>query len=315
MAGMMDGVDQRTNLVGENRLELLLFGLGGRQKFGINVFKVQEVIQCPALTIIPHSHRIVRGIANMRGKTIPIMDLAMAIGRKPIELTGEQYIIISEYNRTTQGFLVYNVDRIVNLNWKEIMAPPNGVGKNNYMTAVTKIEEKLVEIIDVEKVLAEIVGMEINVAEDSAVDSGEATKIKLLVADDSLVARKQVKATLDKVGLECDLAKNGAEALKMLQAAVADGKPISDTYDVMISDIEMPEMDGYTLTTEVRADDRLKSLPIMLHTSLSGTFNSNMVKKVGADKFVAKFDAGELAREVKLLLAEKGILNQETLAE
>ena len=315
MAGMMDGVDQRTNLVGENRLELLLFGLGGRQKFGINVFKVQEVIQCPELTILPQSHRIVRGIANMRGKTIPIMDLAMAIGRKQIELTGEQYIIVSEYNRSTQGFLVGNVDRIVNLNWKEIMAPPKGVGKNNYMTAVTKIEEQLVEIIDVEKVLAEIVGMEINVSEDSTVESNEATAIKLLVADDSLVARKQVKATLDKVGLECDLAKNGAEALEMLQAAVADGKPISDTYDVMISDIEMPEMDGYTLTTEVRADDRLKSLPIMLHTSLSGTFNSNMVKKVGADKFVAKFDAGELAREVKLLLAEKGILKEETHEE
>ena len=96
----------------------------------------------------------------------------------------------------------------------------------------------------------------------------------------------------------------------MLQEAVADGKPLSDTYDVMISDIEMPEMDGYTLTTEVRADDRLKHLPIMLHTSLSGTFNSNMVKKVGADKFVAKFDASELAREVRILMMEKGLISE-----
>ncbi len=308
MAGMMDGVDQRTNLVGENRLELLLFGLGGRQKYGINVFKVQEVIQCPPLTALPKAHPIVRGIANMRGKTITIMDLAMAIGRKPIEMAEDQYLIVTEYNRSTQGFLVSSVDRIVNMNWKEIMAPPRGVGKNNYMTAVTKIEEQLVEIIDVEKVMAELVGMEIEVASESTVDSSEATSIKLLVADDSLVARKQVKATLDKVGLECDLAKNGAEALEMLQAAVADGKPLSETYDVMISDIEMPEMDGYTLTTEVRADDRLKGLPIMLHTSLSGTFNSNMVKKVGADRFVAKFDAPELAREVRELMVEKGLL-------
>ena len=308
MAGVMDGVDKRTKLVGENRLELLLFSLGGRQKFGINVFKVQEVIQCPAVTTVPHAHRIVRGIANMRGRTISIMDLAMAIGRKPTEATADRYVIITEYNRSTQGFLVASVDRIVNLNWKEIMAPPKGIGQNNYMTAVTRIEEQLVEIIDVEKVLAEIVGIEINVAEDSLVDADEARTIKLLVADDSLVARKQVKATLDKVGLECDLAKNGTEALKMLRAAVADGNSISDTYDVMISDIEMPEMDGYTLTTEVRADERLKTLPIMLHTSLSGTFNSSMVKKVGADKFVAKFDAKELAREVKLLLSEKGIL-------
>jgi len=315
MAGMMDGVDQRTNLVGENRLELLLFGLGGRQKYGINVFKVQEVIQCPPLTALPKAHPIVRGIANMRGKTITIMDLAMAIGRKPIEMAEDQYLIVTEYNRSTQGFLVSSVDRIVNMNWKEIMAPPRGVGKNNYMTAVTKLEEQLVEIIDVEKVMAELVGMEIEVASESEVDSAEANSIKLLVADDSLVARKQVKATLDKVGLECDLAKNGAEALKMLQAAVADGKPLSDTYDVMISDIEMPEMDGYTLTTEVRADDRLKGLPIMLHTSLSGTFNSNMVKKVGADRFVAKFDAPELAREVRELMVEKGLLKPDAPAD
>jgi two-component system chemotaxis response regulator CheV len=318
MTGVMAGVDQRTNLVGENRLELLLFGLGGRQMYGINVFKVQEVIQCPTLTAVPNAHPIVRGIANMRGKTISIMDLAMAIGRKPIDLSQDQYVIVAEYNRSTQGFLVGSVDRIVNMNWKEILAPPRGVGKNNYMTAVTKIDDQLVEIIDVEKVLAEMVGLEIEVAEESTVNSGEDKPIKLLVADDSLVARKQVKATLDKVGLDCDLAKNGAEALKMLQNAVADGKPLSDTYDVMISDIEMPEMDGYTLTTEVRADERLRHLPIMLHTSLSGTFNSNMVKKVGADKFVAKFDASELAREVKLLMIEKGLLSgdqSEAMAE
>jgi two-component system chemotaxis response regulator CheV len=278
--------------------------------YGINVFKVQEVIQCPPLTAVPHAHPIVRGIASMRGKTITIMDLAMAIGRKPIELLDDQYVIVTEYNRSQQGFLVGSVDRIVNLTWKEILAPPRGVGKNNYMTAVTRVEEQLVEIIDVEKVLAELVGMDIELSEESTVKNDENKTIKLLVADDSLVARKQVKSTLDKVGLECDLAKNGAEALKMLQAAVADGKPLSDTYDVMISDIEMPEMDGYTLTTEVRADERLKHLPIMLHTSLSGTFNSNMVKKVGADKFVAKFDASELAREVRLLMMEKGLISE-----
>ena len=236
MTQLMENVNSRTQLVGRNRLELLMFRLGSKQRFGINVFKVREVIKCPTLTRAPLSHPVIRGIANMRGKTITIMDLAMAIGRKPIEMAEDQYLIVTEYNRSTQGFLVSSVDRIVNMNWKEIMAPPRGVGKNNYMTAVTKLEEQLVEIIDVEKVMAELVGMEIEVASESAVDSTEANSIKLLVADDSLVARKQVKATLDKVGLECDLAKNGAEALKMLQAAVADGKPLSDTYDVMISD-------------------------------------------------------------------------------
>ena len=222
---------------------------------------------------------------------------------------------MTEYNRSTQGFLVSSVDRIINMNWKDILPPPQGVGKNNYMTAVTKIDEALVEIIDVEKIMAEMVGIVIDVEEGSAVNSDEAKSIKLLVADDSLVARKQVKATLDKVGLECELAKNGHEALEMLQAAVADGKSLSDTYDVVISDIEMPEMDGYTLTTEIRADERLAKIPVMLHTSLSGTFNSNMVKKVGADKFVAKFDAKELAKEVKGLLVERGLIKSDTLKE
>lgn len=314
MAGMMEGVDQRTKLVGENRFELLLFGLGGSQKYGINVFKVQEVIQCPPLTSVPKAHRIVRGIASMRGRTITIMDLAMAIGKRPIENIQDQYVIVTEYNRTIQGFLVGSVDRIINMNWKDILPPPKAVGKNNYMTAVTKIDDKLVEIIDVEKVLSEMIGMVIEVNQEQTVSADEAKELKLLVADDSMVARKQVKATLDKIGLACDLAKNGSEALQMLKAAVADGKPISETYDLLISDIEMPEMDGYTLTTEIRADERLRSLPIMLHTSLSGTFNSNMVKKVGADKFVAKFDAMELSKEVHSMLKEYGLIKDDTQA-
>lgn len=309
MAGVMEGVDQRTKLVGENRFELLLFGLGGKQKFGINVFKVQEVIQCPTLTTVPKAHRIVRGIANMRGRTITIMDLAMAIGRKPIDDIHNRFVIVTEYNRSTQGFLVSSVDRIVNMNWKDILPPPKAVGKNNYMTAVTKIDNELVEIIDVEKVFAELAGIKIDVGSESTVNADEAKELRVLVADDSLVARKQVKSTLDKVGLVCDLAKNGREALDMLKTAVADGKPITDTYDVVISDIEMPEMDGYTLTTEIRSDERLRALPVMLHTSLSGTFNSNMVKKVGADRFVAKFDSQELSRELHNLLLERGLIS------
>lgn len=305
----MEGVDQRTKLVGENRFELLLFGLGGRQKFGINVFKVQEVIQCPPLTGVPQAHHFVRGITNMRGRTITIMDLAMAIGRKPIDDIQNRFVIVTEYNRSIQGFLVSSVDRIVNLNWKDILPPPKGVGKNNYMTAVTKIEDELVEIIDVEKVLAELIGITIDISEDATLDADEARALRILVADDSLVARKQVKSTLDTIGVNCDLAKNGREALDMLKKAVEDGKPVTDTYDVVISDIEMPEMDGYTLTTEIRNDEHLREIPVMLHTSLSGTFNSNMVKKAGADRFVAKFNAQELSKELHNLLLERGLIS------
>lgn len=303
MAGVLDGVDQRTQLVGQNRLELLLFNLGGRQRYGINVFKVQEVIHCPSLTSVPNSNPIVRGIANMRGRTIPVMDLAKAIGKPSFSSLENSFVIIAEYNRAVQGFLVAAVDRIVNLNWEEIMAPPKGIGKENFLTAVTRVDNEIVEIIDVEKVLAELLGDGVQISEETKPETKSDKTLRALVADDSTVALKQIKRTLDQIGIECELVKNGREALKWLQEAAANPDvPLADRLDLVISDVEMPEMDGYTLTTEIRKDDRLKHLPVLLHTSLSGVFNQNMVQKVGADKFVAKFNADDLASEVMQLI-------------
>jgi len=309
MAGILEGVDQRTNLVGENRLELLLFTLGGRQRFGINVFKVQEVIMCPELTKIANSDPMVIGMTNMRGKTISVMDLAMAIGKRPIERSENNYLIITEYNRQIQGFLTSGVDRIVNMNWSEIKAPPEGLGKENFMTAVTSVDDELVEIIDVEKVMANLLGIDVSgVDAEDDVKTKDDKVIRVMVVDDSSVARNQIKRTLDKLGMECTIGKNGLDGLNILKDLVKDGSNITEHIDVLISDVEMPEMDGYTLTTELRALDSMKNLPILLHTSLSGVFNQSMVTKVGADKFVPKFDAAELAAEVKDILKEKGVI-------
>jgi len=299
MAGLLDSVDMRTQLAGHNRMELLLFRLGSRQQFGINVFKVQEVIQCPPLTKLPNANSVVRGVANMRGKTISVMDLAEAIGMRPVEDTSECFIVIAEYNRTTQGFLVSSVDRIINMNWDSIMAPPKATGRSSYLTAVTKVEDELVEIIDVEQVMSEIHGSMVEVSQDvvdNTESSGEIVK-RILVADDSVVARNQVKRTLEQIGYEAVLAKSGKDALEQLQAMSKLG-PINEQIALVISDIEMPEMDGYTLTTALRKDPALKDLFIMLHTSLSGVFNNAMVDKVGANKFIAKFNADELATGV-----------------
>jgi len=302
MAGLLDSVDMRTQLAGHNRMELLLFRLGGRQQFGINVFKVQEVIQCPPLTKIPNSHDVVRGVANMRGKTISVMDLSQAIGMRPVEDIESSFIIITEYNRTTQGFLVASVDRIINTNWESIMAPPKATGKGSYLTAITKIDNELVEIIDVEQVMAEICGAHVGVSEsvreETHLEEGSESGVrKILVADDSVVARNQVKRTLEQIGYEAVLAKSGKDALTQLQEMAEKG-PIDEQISLIISDIEMPEMDGYTLTTELRKDPRLQGLYIMLHTSLSGVFNNAMVEKVGANRFIAKFNADELATGV-----------------
>ncbi|MFC4656965.1 MULTISPECIES: chemotaxis protein CheV [Rheinheimera] len=303
MAGILDSVNQRTQLVGQNRLELLMFRLNGRQRFGINVFKVREVLQCPPLTAIPKRNKYVKGIAHIRGQTISVIDLSLATGGRAIENTKDCFIIIAEYNRSVQGFLVASVDRIINMNWESIMPPPKGTsGKQSYLTAVTEIDNELVEIIDVEKILEEISPSPTTISshvvtESISADLGDRI---ILIADDSAVARNQVKRALESLGVQMHLVKNGREALTFLQDIAAQCQnSVTEKVGLLISDIEMPEMDGYTLTAEIRIDSRLKPLHVILHTSLSGVFNQQMVQKVGADDFIAKFNPDELAESVR----------------
>jgi len=300
MTNVLQEVDKRTQIVGENRLELLLFRLHGDQLYGINVFKVQEVIRCPKLTHIPNSKEIVRGIASMRGKTIPVIDLGLALGRPPVEDQSSAYIIIADYYRSVQGFLVSGVERIVNMNWEDILPPPKGSGGGHYLTAVTNVDNKIVEIIDLEKVLHEITGINVEVSEEVASEIEEALdNVKtVLVADDSTVARKHIKRTLDQIGVECILVKDGKEALEYLESMAGESGAVKDKLSVVVSDIEMPNMDGYTLTTAIRQNPRLKDLHVILHTSLSGIFNHAMVEKVGANEFVPKFNADDLANAI-----------------
>ncbi len=304
MSGVLATVDMRTQLAGHNRFELLLFRLSDDQLFGINVFKVQEVIQCPPLTHIPDSHSVVCGIANMRGRTVSVMDLGKAIGGSGVSGAESPFVIVTEYNQLVQGFLVGGVDRIVNMHWEEILPPPKGIGDDNYLTAVTRVDGELVQIVDVEKVLAEVVGWNDEVSEeliDQAEKQGGQNSLQplVLVADDSSVARNQIKRTLEKLGIGCVLVNDGRQALERLQSwADAEDMPLQQRVFMVISDIEMPEMDGYTFTTEVRRDARLNQLHILLHTSLSGVFNHAMVDKVGADDFIAKFQPDVLAKHV-----------------
>lgn len=303
MAGVLDSVNQRTQLVGANRLELLLFKLQGRQRYGINVFKVREVLQCPPLTQIPKQNNLVKGVAYIRGQTISVIDLSSATGGRPVQDLTTAFIIIAEYNRTVQGFLVESVERIINLNWGDVMPPPKGTGRQSYLTAVTEVDKELIEILDVEKILDEIAPQQTDVSEDIVSDGemqqdlGERV---ILIADDSAVARNQVKRALGPLGVEMVLAKNGKDALDQLVAIAETCETcITEKVGLLISDIEMPEMDGYTLAAEIRANPRLSKLHIILHTSLSGVFNHAMVEKVGANDFIAKFNPDDLAAAVK----------------
>jgi len=310
MAGVLDSVDMRTQLAGHNRLELLLFRLGGKQLYGINVFKVQEVIRCPPLTHMPKADRKVVGVAHLRSKTIPIIDLGLSINNNPVSNIEDSFVIVTEYNRFTQGFLVHSVDRIANMNWKEILPPPKGSGKDSYLTAVTHIDKQLVEIIDVERVFANIMGLNEEVDQgvlDNAEKIEDTLPKHILVVDDSSVARNQVKRVLEKVGVECTLASDGQHGLEVLQGWADEGGDIREKIALVISDVEMPRMDGYTLTTKIRKDPRLEKLYVLLHSSLSGVFNNSMIEKVGADHFIPKFKPNELAKCILNLINKKDI--------
>ncbi|MGL6026843.1 MAG: chemotaxis protein CheV [Vibrio sp.] len=309
MSSILNTVDQRTNLVGENRLELLLFSLNSRQIFAINVFKVKEVIKVPRLTRMPGSHPHITGVASLRGEPVPVIDLRSAIGFPPSrDPAAEQNLIITEYNRSVQGFLVGQVRNIINTAWTEIQPPPKSAGKANYLTAITHIKEhnQIVEIIDVEKVLAEIVHYDASISaqvlDHALLDN--MTGRTVLIVDDSSTARNQVKDTLSQLGLNIIECRDGLEALHLLQTWCDQGKNIYQELLLMITDAEMPGMDGYKLTNEVRNDPRMQDLYITLNTSLSGSFNEAMVQKVGCNRFISKFQPDLLVQVVQERLRE-----------
>lgn len=302
MTGVLNTVDSRTNLVGQNRLEILMFRLNGQQTYAINVFKVQEVMALPKVTRMPQRHSAVIGVVYLRGRAIPVMDLSLAIGMRPTPETDDSIIIVTEYNSTVQAFLVGQIDRIVNLNWEEILPPPSGAGRNHYLTAITHFENRIVEIIDVEKVLAEISPMNATLPDDIMKGDfvARAQGREIVMVDDSHTALKQASSTFESLGLIVHRAMDGVEGLALLRRLADESDmPLEQRLLMLVTDAEMPRMDGYRMTTEIRSDPRLKNLFIALHTSLSGQFNEAMVEKVGCNAFLSKFHPEELANLVK----------------
>lgn len=302
MAGVLDTVNQRTRLVGENRLEILLFRLAGQQLFALNVFKIREVLQLPRLTQMPQRAPHVAGVIHLRGQTLPVIDLSGAIGMRPQQALPDSTIIITEYNRSVQAFLVGGVDRIMNLNWDAVQPPPRGAGRTHYLTAITRLDDqRLVEIIDVEKVLAEIVPFNAKVSAGLLDDEllAKARGREVLLVDDSPTGINQLRETLSQLDLTMHVATDGLRALRQLQAWADEDENIAQRLLMVITDAEMPEMDGYRLTSEIRKDPRLKDLYVVLHTSLSGNFNKAMVEKVGCDGFLSKFQPDQLVEVVR----------------
>lgn len=286
---------------GDNRLELLLFHLGTQQQFGINVLKIKEIMESPPLTQLPDSHESVCGIAHLRGKALSVIDLSKAIGKRAIYANEKTdcngSVIITEFNRTIQGFLVERVDRIVVREWKDILPPPNTIGPDSFMTGVTDIDGQLVQILDIENIISNVSPVEIN----ELVNDLEITDVvhgKVLVVDDSKLARKQIAETIEAINLPYITAKNGKEALELLTKNNCNENDADEVIAMVVSDIEMPEMDGYSLTKSIRHEPGLENMYVLLHTSLNGAINVDKAKQAGANDMLTKFIPEELMQKI-----------------
>jgi two-component system chemotaxis response regulator CheV len=314
MSELMKNIDARTKLAGTNKLELLLFSLGtdsrtGRKEtFGINVFKVREVMRTPPITAAPEMPETVEGMVSLRGVLVPVVDLgkyAHVSAAEPREI-----MIVTEYNGHTQGFLVEAVDTILRLDWAQMKVPPEMLTARmgGLVTAITELADgRLVMLLDVERVLSETSNFDDDVIyrEIKPIDRGDAT---VLFADDSSVARKQVQTTLERMGVNFVAAINGRQAWEELQklarSAEAQGRPVRDVVSLVLTDIEMPETDGYMLTKQIKSDPRFAGIPVLMHSSLSGMSNQQLGKSVGVDEYVSKFEPQQLAACITRLLTQ-----------
>ncbi|MBK7900786.1 MAG: chemotaxis protein CheV [Azonexus sp.] len=305
MSDLLKNIDARTKLAGTNKLEILLFFLGEdqrtgrRETYGINVFKVREVMRTPPITAAPDMPASVEGMVSLRGVLVPVIDLAKYSGITAT--TPRDIMIVTEYAGHTQGFLVEGVDTILRLDWSKMRVPPEMLTAQTggLVTAVTELDDgRLVMMMDVERILSETTSYDDDLMYRSVVQVNrpEAT---VFYCDDSSVARKQIERTLAVMGVKSVSAINGRqmwdELEKMAAYAQSIGKPAAELISLVLTDIEMPEMDGYILTKRMKSDPRFAGVPVIMHSSLSGMSNQKLGQSVGVDEYVPKFEPQRLS--------------------
>ena len=302
---LLETVDARTRLAGSNKMEILLFSLGTRETFGINVFKVREVGRTPHITRTPNMPRGVEGLVSLRGNVIPVLSLISFLEHKDEPIERGKTMMVAEYSKRTLGFLVHEVDRIIRVDWEKVRAPESVLSSNQgLITAITELENgTLVSLLDVEQILANAFGEAVIVDIAPAQISDDRG---VFFVDDSVVARRKITEVFDKLGVKHKHATNGAEAWTRLQGlaahAIQSNTPLRDDIRLILVDAEMPEMDGYVLTRHIKGDSRFSGIPVVMHSSLSSEANRAMGQAVGVDAYVAKFDAEVLADTLRPML-------------
>lgn len=301
---LLDKVERQTRLAGHNRVAMLLFRLGDEQLFGINVFKVREVLRRPPLEHMPGTHALLAGSCDYRGQTIPVIDLAAALGYAPLRDVESAHLMVTEFSRSLQGFLVADLQRMVHCDGESLVAPTSALGFGTRVNAVTRIDGALLAVVDVEHVLASIdtAPAELSAQLQRVAGARSLNPRRIMVVDDSVIARRRLVNLFKQMNIECVVARDGREALDRL-LELAQSEP-DEGVRLVVSDIEMPRLDGYALTRAIREAPALRRLKVVLHSSLSGLFNEAMVREVNADRFVAKFQPDLLAQAVLDLLPE-----------
>ena len=316
MSTALRDIDERTKLAANSMFELLLFRLGEargsdrRELFGINVFKVREILVMPEITVMVNAPPSVMGIANIRGQMIPVINLPAITGCNPTKGLG--ILLVTEFARTTQAFAVEEVNEIVRLEWKQVLSAEGHGG--GLVTSIARLDgdaenTRLAQVLDVEQILRDVFPQQHQALPDAAMVPKVQLKpgTVILAADDSAVARLMIEQGLQAMGVPYIMTQTGQEAWDRLQSiaaqAVAEGKTVQDKVALVLTDLEMPVMDGFTLTRNIKQDARFNSIPVIIHSSLTGATNEGHVKSVGADAYVAKFVAEELGDTIRQVLA------------
>lgn len=311
----------QTNILleaGTNELEIVEFyleeagpeGASYKGYYGVNVAKVLEIIRKPKITEMPETtHSAVLGAFNQRSHIIPLIDLAHWLGKNRVE-TESPKVIVTEFNRVTSSFLVSGVTRIHRISWEEVEPPNSYVSSlsNNSITGVVKLEGRIVFILDLEKIIADLnpsLGLKLDDTQKWKSD----VAYKALVADDSALVREMLKDLLQKAGFLVEAVNNGREAWDRLSAMKAksetENRPVTDFVQVLVSDIEMPAMDGHNLTKRVKDDPALKVLPVILFSSLITDKLRHKGQAVGADEQISKPEVSMLAIRAKELIQQR----------
>ena len=310
-------------LLSTNELEVVEFLLDERQEDGsvytghyaINVAKVLEIIRLPQVTSMPGTHDpSVMGSFNLRGKVLPLINLATWLGKK-MAVTKNDKVLVTEFSGVKAAFLVSSVMSIHRLDWERI-EPPNKYVQSfsrDSITGILRIGERVLFILDMEKILASLdTSLDMSRMEPEPTHAKMPEQVRLLLADDSSSLRKIVKSFLEKSGYQVTTASNGREAWEYLHNLAAAqsgqevaGSDVSEIVDLVISDIEMPEMDGHALTTKIRETPALHKLPVVLFSSLITDALRAKGIKVGADRQVSKPDLAGLDKIVKEIMEER----------